>query len=411
MKTVFIWGAGKMAEIVYRAIKKSECNVIGLLDRNCEVQSSVWNGILTVYQPAVIMNEAFDYVVISVRDWQGIKDECLKRRIPDEKIVVFWDNDEFTDIIDYNIKKIALLEESVERYRLSLENMPWELAEDIEKIGIYRNKLPIIHSSEALLNKVIEESCSLCRFGDGELEIMRGKERPWFQAVTDQLSNRLREVFAADNPKILIAVSDNFGNLECYTDETAHSIRKYVSGGTRNELMNMLGAQREYYDAYVTRPYIMYKNKSHAELIFSLFKKVWKKRRLLIVEGEKSRIGVNNDLFSGVQGIRRIICPAQNAFDKYEEILNTVINNVAEGELVLISLGPTATVLAYDLSMAGVQALDIGQLDNEYEWCKAGVTVRKEIPGKSVAELSWCHNPEGINNEEYYGQIIQYIRS
>lgn len=35
--------------------------------------------------------------------------------------------------------------------------------------------------------------------------------------------------------------------------------------------------------------------------------------------------------------------------------------------MVLILLGLTDTVLTYDIAKSGIQALDTGQLDNEYE--------------------------------------------
>lgn len=38
----------------------------------------------------------------------------------------------------------------------------------------------------------------------------------------------------------------------------------------------------------------------------------------------------------------------------------------------MISLGPTATVLAYDLFKAGYQAIDFGHVDVEYEWWRMG---------------------------------------
>lgn len=44
-----------------------------------------------------------------------------------------------------------------------------------------------------------------------------------------------------------------------------------------------------------------------------------------MIEGEKSRLGVGNDLFEGAKSIRRILGPAQNAFDKYEELYNLAI--------------------------------------------------------------------------------------
>ena len=38
-----------------------------------------------------------------------------------------------------------------------------------------------------------------------------------------------------------------------------------------------------------------------------------------------------------------------------------------QDRLVLIALGPTATILAYDLYLAGYQAVDIGHIDLYYE--------------------------------------------
>lgn len=38
---------------------------------------------------------------------------------------------------------------------------------------------------------------------------------------------------------------------------------------------------------------------------------IWEGRELLIVEGETSRLGVGNELFSKVRSIRRILCPPE----------------------------------------------------------------------------------------------------
>ena len=50
--------------------------------------------------------------------------------------------------------------------------------------------------------------------------------------------------------------------------------------------------------------------------------------------------------------------------------------------MILITLGPTATILAYDLAMQGYQAIDLGQVDNEYEWFLRHATERIVIEGK-----------------------------
>ena len=127
-----------------------------------------------------------------------------------------------------------------------------------------------------------------------------------------------------------------------------------------------------------------------------------------------SRFGVNNDLLSDSADIRRIICPPQNAWGKYDEILREVTKYVQTDDIILITLGPTATVMAYDLAMMGFQAVDIGQLDNEYEWYLKNASERTPIPGKMVAE---CVGEDGrgiidnkaFNNPDYYSQICAQI--
>lgn len=50
--------------------------------------------------------------------------------------------------------------------------------------------------------------------------------------------------------------------------------------------------------------------------------------------------------------IKRIICPNFNAFRVYNKIIKEVLK-IKEKRLILIALGPTATVFVYDLSKLG----------------------------------------------------------
>ena len=47
-----------------------------------------------------------------------------------------------------------------------------------------------------------------------------------------------------------------------------------------------------------------------------------------LVEGEYTRCGIGNDLLDHTLSIHRIICPSKDAFEKYDEIYQTVIGNV-----------------------------------------------------------------------------------
>lgn len=97
-------------------------------------------------------------------------------------------------------------------------------------------------------------------------------------------------------------------------------------------------------------------------------------------------LGYGNDLFDNAKSIKRILCPNKNAWDKYDEILDAVIHNTTKADLIILALGMTATIMAYDLALSGRQALDLGHSDIEYEWMKMGAVEKVAIPGKFTNE-------------------------
>jgi hypothetical protein len=112
-----------------------------------------------------------------------------------------------------------------------------------------------------------------------------------------------------------------------------------------------------------------------------------------------------NDLLDGAKSISRILCPARSAFDKYDEILSA-FNDISRNRIVLIALGPTATVLAYDLCKKGYQAVDFGHISEEYE-----CFLRKETPLelKSMGHNSKMRHASDPDDPEYKKQIIRKI--
>jgi len=76
--------------------------------------------------------------------------------------------------------------------------------------------------------------------------------------------------------------------------------------------------------------------------------------------------------------------------------------------LILIALGPTATVLAYDLALIGYWAIDIGHVDLEYEWMKNGALQQEKVKGKYVNEVIDGNQVESefYGKKEYEEQII-----
>ncbi len=404
---VYMWGTGKYADIMFDMIILDACEFAGVIDRNAD-KEKLWKGKYLTFHINEIGQYNYDYIIVSIRQYQKINEDIEKFGLEKNKIICFWNMDEevrvrkcgFINLMKYY--QIPLWEEMKRQndmLKARLENVPYEW-------GIYET--PKIKPAEDLLKRIIAEKISLCRFGDGEFEMMRMKERPWFQKPESKLAEKLKEVLNSRKENIALAVADNFGNLEKYTEEAADGIRSYMTKDTREEIMQMIGMQSEYYDAYVTRPYIMYKNRKNADTIFPLFKELWKDRNIILVEGEYARNGIGNDLFQTAKNIRRILCPAKDSWGKYSDILKAVKKIAVKSDLICISLGPTATVMAYDLANEGFQAVDIGQVDNEYDWYVKSVRERTAISGKMVAEVS-MRSIDECSDEKYVRQIVDKI--
>ena len=80
---------------------------------------------------------------------------------------------------------------------------------------------------------------------------------------------------------------------------------------------------------------------------------------------------MGNDLLKTAAHVERIICPPQNAFASYAQILEAC-KACPAGTMFLLSLGVTAKFLAEDLFLSGYRVIDIGNLDMEYEWFLQG---------------------------------------
>lgn len=122
-----------------------------------------------------------------------------------------------------------------------------------------------------------------------------------------------------------------------------------------------------YINSFISRCYMIFVKKDKCEKQFKNIKQLWNNKDLVIIEGEQSRLGIGNDLFENTKSINRILGPKRDAFNVYDKLLEYVEKNISKDKLILLALGPTATVLAYDLYKLGYHAVDIGHIDIEYE--------------------------------------------
>jgi glycosyltransferase family protein len=266
---------------------------------------------------------------------------------------------------------------------------------------------PKVKSIVETLDFINEHRCSVSRFGDGELSIVVDKASYPFQRYDSRLAARLTEVLRASEPGILICLPVGFQSLDNLTPSIRVAWKAHVAM-VYPRLVKFLDLGKVYFNASITRPYISYQNKNVSTIYFRKVMQIWENRHVLLIEGEKSRLGVSNDLFSKVSTLKRILAPAQNAFDKYTEIIEAA-KKYPQDYLILVALGPTATVLAYDLHKAGYQAIDIGNVDIEYEWYRMGTNEKVKVNGKYTSEVAGGSTVADVNDKAYYLQIEKKI--
>jgi glycosyltransferase family protein len=280
---------------------------------------------------------------------------------------------------------------------------------------VFKNKLinkiikpPVVHTTDETLDLIVKGNYSASRYGDGEFSLMNGQSL-LFQPYIPELARRLREIIKSQNKSHIVCIPNIFNNLDWCASIPRNYWIKYLNLN-RGKIYKLIDKKKEYYDALVTRLYIDYKDKSKAEERFLRVRKLWSNREIVIVEGELSRLGVGNNLFENASSIKRILCPSINAFGKYNEIINE-IKKQDKSKLILIALGPTATVLSFDLSNSGYHAIDIGHIDIEYEWFLQKAEEKSPIKNKYIGEITGGTNVDKIIDSRYDSQIISKIIS
>ena len=266
-----------------------------------------------------------------------------------------------------------------------------------------------IYNDDDTLNEIINKNKSISRYGDGEFKFIFGRTIG-FQKYNKEMSQRLLDILNSKEKNLLIGINAPYKlkNLDRFNQ---HAKEYYTAWFNRFKFkLAKILKNKVYYSSTITRFYMDLKSKKGVPNYIKKLKKIWEQRDIVIIEGEKSRLGIGNNLFNNTKSIQRIICPVTNAFNHYSEIINIVKNNVNKNKLILIALGPTATILAFDLYKIGYHAIDVGHVDIEYEWFLRNAKRKISIKNKYVNERRGRQKRfTKVRDENYYRQIIAKV--
>lgn len=277
---------------------------------------------------------------------------------------------------------------------------------------IEKDNKPHVMSSIETLIQIRDKHLSICRYGDGEFYLIFGDSLP-FQQFDNRLQDKLKHVLMNQNKQILIGIPDTINDVSGY-ERKSKFFWKWFWGKYYDMVLEQLPENYKniiYANTNCTRFYSDYDIKSRSteirELI-ELYREIWNGREVICIEGEKTRMGVGNDLFNNTASFKRILMPAENAFSAVDEALLWIRNkSIDANALFILACGPTATIMAYDLANMGYQALDLGHLDIQYEYYLRKSKGKIAIPGKYTNEAKNGRNPtDEIVDDEYKRSII-----
>jgi len=208
----------------------------------------------------------------------------------------------------------------------------------------------------ATLDALRERRASLARYGDGELEIMIGRDISC-QEYDPKLAQRLRAILRVPTPEFLVGIP-NFPVLQIKRSGRKRTWERYQC-----MYSHLVCRGATYHSAFVSRPASVVGLESAQ--YFRAFEPIWAGRDVVLVHNSPAT--TSHPLLRQARAITHVPCLKQHAFREYDDLLERTAELPGPEVIFVIAAGPTAGVLAWDLAQRGSQAIDIGHLTDAYD--------------------------------------------
>lgn len=265
-------------------------------------------------------------------------------------------------------------------------------------------KCPIkVYSVEKTVDELTRTNKSMIRFGDGEITMIRGRSLK-LQQVEPEIIEGLKRLLTYEHEDMLVTIPEIFDDLSIYRKESRQFWKDHLLFA-RKIYEKYCNPARTYYNTSVSRFYYALEDKSVCRKQAEMIRAIWKDKDIVVVEGERTHNGVGNDLLDSARSVERIIGPSSDAYGKLEELF-ACCKEYPKDRLFLVSLGVAAKFLVEKLFLEGYRALDIGNLDMEYEWYLHQADYKEEIAKHNVIGEK-ANQDAGY--QKYLGQIKKRI--
>ncbi len=266
-------------------------------------------------------------------------------------------------------------------YDLILNNLKYEVYDEIQHL-----RIPTIQSvEESIATLITNKKASFCRFGDGEIQLLKGIDIS-FQKASLALTERLKEILSSKDEDIFIAIPRVLYASKQNILPYARNFWRENGQAFRNELEKYIDFNHTYYATELTQATSLFESYD-VKAYFEKIAKIWQDQAITIVCGETVFQHIEYNIFDVAQSVDYVFAPSLNAFDVYESLLERC-RAIPQHHVIILILGPTAKVLAYDLAKQGFRALDLGHIAKSYDW------YRKQKSAKDLSSAIDFFNPD-----------------
>jgi len=198
---------------------------------------------------------------------------------------------------------------------------------------------------------------SIGRYGDGELKLCLERSA-CAQEHNPAISFRLREILKSESDNFIVGIPR-------ISDRSMMNAQKksFWSQYTATKYTSLYKLDKVYGSAFITRPDSVPGINTHE--YFNCIKALWDKRHVILINGNGKRFDKDPSILDNAESVECWDYPAQNAWEHYAEIMERA-GQQRKDKIFILALGPTATVLTFDIHNLGFQALDLGHLGMFY---------------------------------------------
>lgn len=267
-----------------------------------------------------------------------------------KKLMTFINNIRY--LFRYNLKEMNKATDRTD-INNALSHIKYEIEQDLKNM-----RRIVVKSKIESVFELLHSNKSICRFGDGEIMVMLNEDL-CFQKANPLLAERLKEILSSNDDDILIAIIPLCLSMNDF-------YYRNFWGKNKSYMISFLHDDKTYFHTGLTFPYMSGFGEEEVKDIYSMLRQIWDKKKIVVIAGERVLNKIKHNVFDNAETIEYIKAPTTNAFDEYEAIFDNA-KKYDKDHIFLISLGPTATVLAYDLAKLGYRALDVGHIVKDYD--------------------------------------------